>query len=434
MEFSFLFLILSFFLVFPLLTLKKVHFGKIRVLNFFNVWFFVFILLGFMGSLITILGGADDSYFIGGMLYKENVIQTGSMFILWSGLGMFYSFLIFLLIIDRDGKLKWTNIVNKDEQDSSGEYLVILLFSILSFFSFVYYQLMVYPSPLLLALQGDALQAAIRRIEITKDLSLYANTYVVAFGNIIAQIFSIQLVIRNRKSNKERLLKICMITLSVLFILTTSEKAPIIFYIFSLFMAYGFSKRKILKLNIRIILYFTGLLFFIYYLVVSSDIYQIKKLIFERIFFAQMAIVYYSYDYYNSSNFIGLNSLSGIFNKIFDLSQEPPSSEILMKVYFNEMLAGGGWNINGIYISEAWSNFGWFGVILAPIYVGFVVCLLYVILARTNSSFGKALLVFYTCCSFSFATSFNIFLYNTIFVLLVFVLLFRFFLLKVLNK
>lgn len=434
MEYSFLFLILSFFLFFPLLYLKRVHFGRISELNYFNVWFLIFILLGFIGALITTLGGAGDSYFISGILYKENVIEIGSMFILWSGLGMFYSFIFFLLIVDKNGKLKWRNIVEENEQDANNEYIIILLFSILSFFSFIYYQLMVYPSPLILAIQGDTLQAALRRIEITKDLSMYANTYVIAFGNIIAQIFSLQLVIRNRKANKERFLKFSMIFLSIFFLLTTSEKAPIIFYLFALYMSYSFSKKNILKLNLRIIIYFLIVLFLIYYIVVSDDVSEIKKMVFERLFFAQMAIVYYSYDYYNSSNFIGLDSLGGFFNKLFDLSQAPPSSEVLMKVYFNEMLAGGGWNINGIYISEAWSNYGWLGVILGPIYVGVVVGLLYIILVRTSSSFSKALLVFATCCSLSFSTSFNSYIYNTIFILLVFIVVFRIFMLKVLKK
>lgn len=434
MEYSLLFLILSVFLFFPLLYLKRVHFGGVSELNYFNVWFIVFILLGFIGALITTLGGASNSYFISGILYKENVVEVGSMFILWSGLGMFYSFIFLLLIIDKNRKLKWSNIVKRDDQDANSEYIVIFLFSVLAFFSFIYYQFMVYPSPLLLAMQGDALEAALRRIEITKDLSMYANTYIVAFGNIIAQIFSIQLVIRNRKVNKEKLLKFLMIFLSIFFLLTTSEKAPIIFYLFAIYMAHSFSKKNILKINLKIVLYFLVLLFFIYYIVVSDDISEIKNMIFERVFFAQMAIVYYSYDYYNTSNLIGLDSLGGFFNKLFDLSQSPPSSEILMKVYFNEMLAGGGWNINGIYISEVWSNYGWLGIILGPIYVGVIVAVLYIVLMRTNNSFGKALLVFATCCSFSFATSFNIYIYNTIFILLVFIVILRSFVLKVLGK
>ncbi|QQT59136.1 O-antigen polymerase [Acinetobacter johnsonii] len=434
MEFSILFLILSFFLSFPLLILKKKHFGRVVELNYFNVWFIVFILLAFIGALITTLGGAKESYFISGILYKENVVQLGSLFVLWSGIGMFYSFIVFLLVIDSEGKLKWENFVNKKIDDELCEYIVILFFSIFSFFSFLYYQVQVYPSPTFLALNGDALGAAIRRIEITKNLNLYANTYIIAFGTIISQIFSIQLVIRAKNNLKEKLLKYFMILISISFLITTSEKAPIVFYLFSIYMAYTLTQKKILKLNFRIILYFAILLFSIYYFFVSNDLVEIKKLIFERIFFAQMAIVYYSVDYYNSSNFIGIGSLGGFFNKLFDISKLPPSSETLMQVYFNEMIESGGWNMNGIYISEAWSNFGWFGVILGPIYVGIVIGILYIILARTKTSFGKALLVFATCSSFSFLTSFNIYLYNTIFVLLVVIIILRYFMLQVLKK
>ena len=434
MEFSILFLILSLFLCFPLLILKQKHFGRVVELNYFNVWFIVFILLGFIGALITTLGGAKESYFISGILYKENIVQLGSLLVLWSGVGMFYSFIIFLLMIDSGGKLKWENFVNKKIDDERCEYIVILFFSIFSFFSFLYYQVQVYPSPTFIALNGDALGAAIRRIEITKNLNLYANTYIIAFGTLISQIFSIQLVIRAKNNLKEKLLKYFMIFISISFLLTTSEKAPIVFYLFSIYMAYTLAQKKILKLNFRIMLYFAILLFSVYYFFVSNDLVEIKKLIFERIFFAQMAIVYYSVDYYNSSNFIGIGSLGGFFNKLFDISKLPPSSETLMQVYFNEMIQSGGWNMNGIYISEAWSNFGWFGVILGPIYVGIVIGILYIILARTKTSFGKALLVFATCSSFSFLTSFNIYLYNTIFVLLVVIIILRYFMLQVFKK
>ena len=73
--------------------------------------------MGFIGALITTLGGAKESYFISGILYKENIVQLGSLLVLWSGVGMFYSFIIFLLMIDSGGKLKWENFVNKKIDD-----------------------------------------------------------------------------------------------------------------------------------------------------------------------------------------------------------------------------------------------------------------------------------------------------------------------------
>ena len=38
---------------------------------------------------------APLAYFISGILYKENIVQLGSLLVLWSGVGMFYSFIIF---------------------------------------------------------------------------------------------------------------------------------------------------------------------------------------------------------------------------------------------------------------------------------------------------------------------------------------------------
>lgn len=434
MEYTALFLVLSTFLFFPLMYLKRFHFNSILELNYFSIWFYVYILFGYLGALITLMGGAGNSYFISGILYNELVVNLGSYFILWSGLGMFYGFIIFLLIFDRKFILKWDVFVKRQSVDVDCEYIVILFFCIVSFFSFCYYQLKVYPNPLILAFQGDVLGAALRRIEITKDLNKIANTYVVAFGVIIAQIFSIQLVLRNNKALREKILKFIMILLSFSFLLTTSEKAPILFYLFSIYMAYAISLGKVMKVNVKITLYSFFSILAIYYIFVSKNLLEIKNLIFERVFFAQMAVVYYSFDYYNYSNFIGFSSLGGVFNKIFELRPVPPYSEVLLKFYFNEMLAGGGWNINGIYIAEAWSNFGYLGAILSPIYVGVVLATFYIILFKIKGTFGKALMVFFTTSSFSFLTSLNLYIYNTNLVLIIIIILFKYLLIRLLKK
>lgn len=419
---------------FPLMLLKKKHFGSINELNYFNVWFLVFSLLGFFGALVTLLGGAKDSYFISGILYKSDLVGLGSLLVLWSGIGMFYTFTIVLLFYDRFGVSSWDRIFNRPLLDKKVEIYIMSIMSIMSILIFIYYQISIFPSPLILAIEGDPVAAAIKRIDVTKDLNKYANTYAIAFGNIITQIISIQLVFRNNKSFYERFLKFFMCTMAVLFLLTNGEKAPILFFFFSLYMAYSLGNGKKAIINFKLIFYSLSLVFLIYYLVVSDSFTEIKNLIFERVFFAQMAIVYYSLDYYGDGNFIGFGSISGIFNKILDLDLVAPSSETLMKVYFNEMIAAGGWNINGIYISEAWSNYGWFGVILGPIYVGIIIAILYIILSRANDSFFKSLLIFYTCCSFSFLTSLNIYIYNTTFVLIICIIIFRKILIEILRK
>lgn len=434
MEYKILFIILTVFLFFPLMLLKRKHFGKINELNYFNIWFWVYFLLAFLGAFFTLFGGATESYFISGILYKDTLIGLGSLLVLWSGIGMFYSFLIILIIYDRGGVFSWVNFFRKNTLEKKSEIYVISIFSIFSIFIFIYYQIKIFPSPLVLTLEGDPVAVAIRRIEITKDLGKYANTYLIAFGNIIAQLISIQLVYRGDRSIYERLLKNFMCILAILFLLTTGEKGPIVFFAFALYLAYHLKNRDNVLINFKLLFYTVFLIFMIYYLIVSDNLMEIKNLVFERVFFAQMAIIYYSLDYYNDGNFIGFSSISGFFNKVLDFEIVPPSSETLLKVYFNEMLAAGGWNINGIYISEAWSNYGWFGLLLGPVYIGVVIAVLYIALTRSKDSFGKALLIFYTCCSFSFITSLNIYIYNTIFILILFIIAFRMILLRIFAK
>lgn len=173
-------------------------------------------LLGFLGALVTLMGGASDSYFIRGILYKTDVIGVGSIFLLWSGLGMFYSFILWILLLDKEGFYSWKAIFNKKVFDSKKELVVISSFCILSILTFIYYQAKIYPSPLILAIQGDPAGAALKRIEVTRGLSEIANTYIISFGLVISQIFNLQLVYRNRRNSfYEKYLKYLMVLLSI---------------------------------------------------------------------------------------------------------------------------------------------------------------------------------------------------------------------------
>ncbi|MCH7340648.1 O-antigen polymerase [Acinetobacter higginsii] len=431
MEYLIAFLIFSIALFFPLLIFSRKHFGSVLELNYFNIWFGLYFILAWIGALLTLLGFAKDSYFISGILHKVDVVGVGSLAVLWSGIGMFYSFIFTLLLLDRGLKSKWNNVIQRNIFDHKNEKIIIYLFSIFTFLSFVYYQVKIFPSPFIMALQGDPIGAAVKRIDITKDLSKYANTYLIAFGMLLSQLLSIQMIIRGQK---EKFLKYFMLCVAILFLLSSGEKGPAIFFLIGLFVAYGISKKSIKKVNLKFGIITFLSLFLIYYFVVTNDINEIKELIFERLLFAQMSIVYYSFDYYHVGNFIGFESLGGIFNKILNLEVVPPSSEVLMQQYFSEMLLNGGWNINGIYISEAWSNFGVLGVIFAPLYVGLINALLYLFLSNKNSSFYSAILVYYTACSFGFLTSFNLYLYNTITVLVLILVMIHYFFIKMVGK
>lgn len=424
-------------LLLSLLFFKRHFFGKITDLNFFNIWYLFFILFGFLGAFFIVIGEADNSYFLSNILHKEDVVKEGVLFILWSGIGMFYPFLCILFLaknIFKNRVLTWESIVFKKMIDPRGEIIVITFFGLFALFSAIYYQVKIMPSPLLLSLQGDHLGAALKRIEITRYLSNYANTYIISFGMIISQICSIQLIIRNKSSGRyELFLKYLLIFLSISFLITNSEKATIIFYVLALYISFCITKRKIARLNLIFSLIFLFFILSVYYMFVSNDFFQIKDLVFERVFFAQMAMVFYSLDFYSNENFIGFSSLGGIFTKIFDLPLVDPSSVKMMEVYFEEMIANGGWNMNGIYIAEAWSNFGLLGVLIAPLYIGTVCACLYIGLSYFKDSFFRAVLIYYTTSSFFFLTSINMYIYNSVSILIVILIILRFGLNKVFH-
>ncbi|MGL4482467.1 MAG: hypothetical protein ACRCTW_08080, partial [Lactococcus garvieae] len=223
-----------------------------------------------------------------------------------------------------------------------------------------------------------------------------------------AAIFSVE--------RKHRLKLVLSIVLSVLTLLSTGEKAPVVFYFIGLVLAFNFAKGRFLIISIRLIFLILMVVFIVYFVFVSSDLNEIFSLMIDRIFIAQSTAVYLSMKHYSAFGDIGLSSLNNVFFKLFGVdSLSKPAAEQLMILYFPEMLLNGGWNINGLFISEAWANFGVVGLVFSPIMVGFenAIVLRVICGARRKSPLVVAIYSYATVNCVVFMTSFNFYLYNS---------------------
>ncbi|MCD9475607.1 O-antigen polymerase [Photobacterium phosphoreum] len=424
----FILLFLTVILLLPAFFIIKRMSGGIN-LNYISIWFLIYIIFSLMGALLISSGFVSSSYFVKPFNDKANVLFVGGIFTIYIGVVIFYtlSYLMKLFCFGYDDlNFKRKLIIRKDDMFA----LNILFFIFI--LSFVYFIYISFPSPLIMAFRGDnALDIANRRLDITKDLGLIGNTYIVAIGRVLSYIipYAYIIVSRHKHNMKYKVLAIFSLLLAVFYLLNTGEKAPIVFFAMGAVLSYKLSLQKVFNLSPKIILIFSLVIVFIYFIFVSTDFEKVFLLISDRIFIAQQIAIYCSFDHYNNIfGEIGFSSMSNIFTKIFSVVNTLASSSELMKVYYPGMLENGGWNINGIFVYEAWSNFGILGVILSPFLVAiesFV--FLYVIFKLPNKPFYLALYC-YACINVNyFLTSFSAYFYQSdwiVFSVIIFIYLF----------
>lgn len=145
----------------------------------------------------------------------------------------------------------------------------------------------------------------------------------------------------------------------------------------------------------------------------------------ERIFIAQEVAVFYSADFFSHNDFLGFSTMDNVFTKIIGLIPNMRASELFMYEYVPGMVQNGGWNVNGYFAHEAYSNFGIVGVWLGSIYGGVmnaILCIYFRTSRKTELS-----LCFYSFFAISVTTlisNFNAMLFNTQLILLFIIYLF----------
>ena len=103
-----------------------------------------------------------------------------------------------------------------------------------------------------------------------------------------------------------------------------------------------------------------------------------------------------------------------IFNKILNITPAARASEIFMNQYLPSMVVNGGWNVNGFFAHETFSNFGYVGIVLGSVYGGVVNSLLCIYFrSREKSLLTMSFFSFYIVSVTTTLSSFNSMLFNT---------------------
>lgn len=180
-----------------------------------------------------------------------------------------------------------------------------------------------------------------------------------------------------------------LITFLLTFVMSLSilyydfSKSPILTYILSFIFVYFYGKGKVNKrVAILGVLTVIMLLYILYnFMGLSKDAFiSFNDGPIGRTILGQAAGLYMMLDIFPTSHpFIGFSSISQLLSTIFGIDYIDRAARITM-IEFNPhgVDAGTAGVMNSIFIAEAWANFGLTGLIIAPIWVGFVIQTLYI--------------------------------------------------------
>lgn len=225
---------------------------------------------------------------------------------------------------------------------------------------------------------GDALALAITRVD--ASLGFSGNIYV---RNFFAYMLTPILAyvsygyLRQTGSLRDRLWFSAMLV-GAFFILTYDlSKAPIVifalgFLFFHVLAEGGVSRRLFFLFGALAMLLLVAGYAFIGKVTDPAALFSYNSGIGGRILLSQAAGTYYAFEHFPASqDFIGISSLSGLLNDVFGVQSSARSSRIMMTIFNPSGVEEGSAAVmNSLFIAEAWANFGWLGVLIAPVYVG----------------------------------------------------------------
>lgn len=166
-----------------------------------------------------------------------------------------------------------------------------------------------------------------------------------------------------------------------------------------------------------------GIIFLFFLIVKNGEISFIFNYLFNRIFFDQISGTFLMFEIFpNRHNFIGFSSLSKPISNLLLGGYSEPAARIAMEYAFPIASEKGIMNLlSTLFIGEAWANFGWAGLIFSPIYLGFIIGLIYYIFLSLKKS--PILVSFLAYCSFgvSISSEFNSYIYNSVMFAIVFI-------------
>ena len=230
---------------------------------------------------------------------------------------------------------------------------------------------------------------------------------------------------RMTKSSAHFIWFFCMFILSLFMLTYDLSKSPIVFYllgfIFLNVLMKGGVKKSTLAIFIVLSLFLLALAIYLISRIVDTQ--AIFLAMRGRIFLSQAASTYFAFEYFPAINeFLGVSSLSSLLFLPFGMETTERSARIIMTIFNPSGIeAGTAGVMNSLFVAEAWANFGWCGVVIAPFYVGMFIQIIYMSFLSYKKTPIMIGLLAYLSYKLPITGGFNDFIYPTMLMNLFFI-------------
>ena len=205
--------------------------------------------------------------------------------------------------------------------------------------------------------------------------------------------------------------------LSIYAAVFSGAKSPLIVLFINLFvLRYYLIGKLSSKAIIKVFLLLLMLILIIILLASGNSNYSmVLEYLFKRIFINEVSGTFLMFDIYPSTyDHIYFQSLSEFLSNLFGMDKVDNAQRAAMLYAFGERAESGLFNqLSSYFLGEAWANFGLYGVIFGPIYIGFVLGIFINFIIRAKKTFISVSVLTYFSFSSSISSQFNNYIYNS---------------------
>jgi len=357
------------------------------------IFYYQLVLQCFIGVNIAIF--RLDNHYLLSKITDSNIRLIAYLSVMYVMIMMPLSMVLFSLITKFKSRKEFFSYVQRPIKSimskyDSAVYYTMCFFSAISFISILYTFFVIGKIPLLDVLSGkDSLYLAQLRISVSRDFG--GNVYIrnilalglTPFLSYIAYSYYKMYSIRRWK-----LLFIFLFICSFFAYTYNLEKAPVLMYIISFLFLNVLIKGNISKRVLLIVVIVVFILITFMYIALGgianlADLFSINSGPIGRIILGQITPLFYHFDIFpRIEPFLYGRSFPQSILSLFDV-ESIRSARIVMSIINPQGIeAGTAGVMNTLFIGEAYANFGWLGVMIGTLYVGFFIQFVYILFLR----------------------------------------------------
>ncbi|MBH0164068.1 oligosaccharide repeat unit polymerase [Fictibacillus sp. 7GRE50] len=351
------------------------------------VYYYSLLISSFIGSLLIVLK-LDHHYMIN-RLHDDNFRVIGFFLICYIMVAMPLAMLVVSKLLGFNAQQEFNDYLKKPVVETeTGKKEFFYLFSTLAMICLLavaYTMLKLDKIPILAMFTGSEDLGKLR-IEASRNFAgntLFRNIFAIGFTPVLSLIAYIYF--EKTKKLRWTILFGALFIASIVILTYDLQKAPIMFYFIMLILIRIYIGKTVLSWTKVAMLgsLSVGLLIVMYVFIQGvtnpSSFLSYQSGPIARLILAQIAPFYLHLDLFGEIQpFLSGRSLPNFLVSMYDM-EHVRSARVVMEHYFPERVEEGiAGVLNTLYAGEAYANFGYNGIILGTLYVGFFIQVLYI--------------------------------------------------------